>query len=195
MQWMTAQERHESREMMMRFRKRQEEQNRWQWEQMTKEYGVKMTCIGDINAEIERQDTISRTCKACGLICSNYDNKARHHNSDACRRRIASQRGVVFVPESKMPKYCIQCRQNVQLQSWKRHLVSKKHRDNESSAVEHKWFCPLCDKNFNTRKRPMRCFRNHVLHNKQHLRLCKLNMGLHNQLLEQLPKIHNTQVV
>ena len=193
MQWMTPQERQESQEMMVRFRAQQRRSEKWMWEDLSKEYGKQMTCQADIMEEIDRQDTQCRTCKTCGMISSTYDKMATHIGSEKCRKRVAEKLKIEYVPLGKMPKYCVLCKKSVQTQSWKRHLQSNEHRQIKTGKSKLFLYCPLCDKDFTERSRPKRCFKNHILKNKQHKRLSKLNGGVTQELL--LAKIHNTQVV
>ena len=193
MQWLTPEERIESRDMMMRFREQQRRSEKWMWESMSKECGRPMTCQADIMEEIDRQDTISRTCKTCGLICATYDKKAKHMNSENCRKRVAEKLNVEYVPHAKIPKYCVLCKKWVQTQSWKRHVYSNEHRGIQTVKSKLFLYCPLCDKDFTEKTRPKRSFKNHILNNKQHKRFSKLNGGVTQEIL--LAKIHNTQVV
>ena len=193
MQWMTSQERVESQEMMVRFREQQRRSEKWMWEELSKEYGRQMTCQADIMEEIDRQDTQCRTCKTCGLISSTYDKMATHIGSEKCRKRVAEKLKIEYVPLGKMPKYCVLCKKSVQAQSWKRHLQSNEHRQIKTKKSKLFLYCPLCDRDFSERARPKRCFKNHILNNKQHKRFSKLNGGVTQELL--LAKIHNTQVV
>ena len=164
--WMNERERQESREMMARYRESQDRRNTWFWESLSKECGQQMTCQGDILREIDRQDTKSRTCKQCNLVLADYDKLERHRDSAKCKRRIAEQNGNEFIPEGKIPKFCMVCKTHVQTQSWVRHIKSPKHL----SKIELQLlFCTVCKKDFSKKSRPKRAYAKH-LKNKIHLR-------------------------
>ena len=136
---------------------------------MSIEYGVSMTCYGDLLAEIDRQDEIFRTCKLCGFVASTADRKFKHMKSENCRERVAKKLGIPYVSEQVMPKYCKSCKCNVQTKHWKRHCKSVKH--NLSDPDLSLYFCKVCNKDFNRKSRPKRAYERH-LKNKVHLRKC-----------------------
>ena len=135
---------------------------------MSIEYGVKIECYGDLLAEIDRQDEIFRTCKLCGLLCESTQKRFAHKNSEKCRKRIAEQKGIEYVPKSKLPRYCEECKITIQMQNWERHLNSTKHLRNVSHHPMI-FYCHVCGKDFSNKVRPKRSYNNH-LKNKKHLK-------------------------
>ena len=167
--WMSPREITESREMMARFRVTQERNSQWYWDSLSKECGKKMTCRGDIYEEIDRVETLSRTCKKCNLILPDYDKLARHKDSTRCRKRIAEINGDRYVPKHMVPKLCTICNKTILTNSWSRHIQSKKHRKLSSQQKLQKLFCTVCGKDFSKKSRPKRAYAKH-LKNKVHLR-------------------------
>ena len=109
MQWIRPEELSEIRESAKRWKLEREQRDREAYRQMSIEYGVKIECYGDILAEIDRQDEKSRTCMLCGFIASTTSRIFSHRDSEHCRKRIAEQKGIPYVPHSKLPKFCKAC--------------------------------------------------------------------------------------
>ena len=168
MQWIRPQDLPEIRANAKKWKDEREKKDRLAYEQMSREYGVKITCYGDVLAEIDRLDTVFRTCKLCGLVCSSTDKILAHNNSENCRKRIAEKKGITYVPKAKMPRFCPHCEVAVQVQSWNRHVQSKTHL-NRVMMKEVCVYCATCNKDFSKKARPRRSYQNH-LKNKVHLR-------------------------
>ena len=168
MQWIRADELSDIRASALKWKLERERKDREDYRQMSAQYGVKIECYGDLIAEIDRQDTIFRTCKLCKMICATTTAIFAHHNSENCRKRVAKNKGVPYVPHSKLPKYCKDCKVTMQAQNWTRHITSTKHLQN-TSLKEDVFYCSVCKKDFSHKARPKRCFQKH-LKNKVHLR-------------------------
>ena len=168
MQWIRPDELAEIRASAKKWKLERERKDREAYQQMSKEYGVKIECYGDLLAEIDRQDTLFRTCKLCKMVCATTNAILAHHNSENCRKRIAQNQGVAYVPKNKLPKFCKDCKISMQTQNWTRHLTSVKHLHN-ISMKEDVFYCTICNKDFTHKARPKRCFQRH-LENKIHLR-------------------------
>ena len=168
MQWIRPEELSDIRASAKKWKLERERKDREDYRQMSKEYGVKIECYGDLIAEIDRQDTIFRTCKLCKMVCATTTAILAHRNSENCRKRIAQQSGLPYLPKTKLPKYCKYCKIVLQAQNWKRHLTSTKHLEN-ISMKEDVFYCSICNKDFTHKARPKRCFQKH-LDNKIHLR-------------------------
>ena len=168
MQWIRPDELTEIRASAKRWKLERERKDREDYRQMSKQYGVKMECYGDLIAEIDRQDTIFRTCKLCKMVCATTTAIFAHRNSENCRKRIAKNKGIPYVPNSKLPKYCKDCKVTLQTKNWTRHLTSTKHLEN-TSMKEDVFYCSICKKDFSNKSRPKRCFQKHQ-ENSVHLR-------------------------
>ena len=96
--------------------------------------------------EIDLLDTQSRTCKACGLICNDYDKLGKHVGSERCRRRMCEKQGKIFTPDAELPKYCKHCKMTMQRKSWSRHIKSVKHINNVANENRLPIYCPICNK-------------------------------------------------
>ena len=168
MQWIRPEELSEIRESAKRWKLERERRDREAYRQMTKEYGVKIECYGDILAEIDRQDEIYRTCKLCGFIESTTERIGTHRNSEKCRKRIAEKKGIRYVPKSQLPKFCKACNTFVQAKNWTRHQTAVKHLKN-ISGEEDVYYCTICNKDFTHKSRPKRSYERH-LKNKIHLK-------------------------
>ena len=168
MQWIRPEELSEIRASAKKWKLERERRDREAYRQMSKEYGVKIECYGDLIAEIDRQDEIFRTCKLCGFISSTTDRTLAHRNSEKCRKRIAEKKGIPYVPKCQLPKFCKACNTTVQACSWTRHLTSVKHLKN-ISGKEDVYYCTTCHKDFTHKSRPKRSYERH-LKNKTHLK-------------------------
>ena len=64
--------------------------------------GLGVTGLDDIIRQTEENVRNSKTCKLCGLYCSNYHLLEHHRNSQKCLKRQATQKGEVFkkIPEN-----------------------------------------------------------------------------------------------
>ena len=180
MQWIRPEELKDIRASALRWKVERERKDREDYRRMSVEYGVKIECYGDLIAEIDRQDTIFRTCKICKMICATTTAIFAHRGSENCRKRVAKNKGVPYVPQSKLPKYCKDCKVTLQAQNWSRHLTSTKHLQN-ISLKEDVFYCSICDKDFSHKARPKRCFQRH-LKNKVHLRKSILRPSLDTSL-------------
>ena len=108
--WYNAEQQQEIRESERRWKQTQEKNRVRHMQAISREFGKKFETYADIMQEIDLLDTQSRTCKACGKVCKNYDNLGKHVGSENCRKRVAEKRGLTFVPDAKLPKYCKHCK-------------------------------------------------------------------------------------
>ena len=192
MQWYTAKQREELREGERRWKLTQEKNRVRHMQSISREFGKKFETYGDLMNEIDLLDTQSRTCKACGFICNDYDKLAKHVGSERCRRRMCEKQGKVFTPDAEIPKFCPHCKEMMQRKSWSRHIKSVKHINNVSNENRLPIFCPICKKDFFHMVRPRREFEKHLARNVKHKKLCKNNPEkqiIHADLLEKIMKL------
>ena len=192
MEFITPAQRQEIRESDRRWKLTQEKSRVRHMQAISREFGKKFETYADIMQEIDALDTLSRTCKACGLLCSDYDKLARHVGSEKCRRRVCEKQGKIFTPDAELPKYCRPCKMTMQRKSWSRHIKSVKHINNVSNENRLPIFCPICKKDFFHMVRPRREFEKHLARNVKHKKLCKdnpENQIIHADLLEKVTKL------
>ena len=192
MQWYTAKQREELREGERRWKLTQEKNRVRQMQSISREFGKKFETYGDLMNEIDLLDTQSRTCKACGLICNDYDKLGKHVGSERCRRRMCEKQGKIFTPDAEIPKYCKHCKLTMQTKSWTRHIKSTKHKNNVAKENCLPIHCPICNKDFFHMKRPRRQFEKHLARNPRHKKLCKdnpENQIIHAELHEKIMKL------
>jgi hypothetical protein len=192
MDWYTAEQRVELRESERRWKINQETNRVRHMQAISREFGKKFETYADLMNEIDLLDTQSRTCKACGLICNDYDKLARHVGSERCRERLCKKQGKIFTPDAEIPKYCKHCKDTMQTKSWSRHIKSKKHINNVSKQNSLPIYCSICNKDFFQMKRPRRSFYEHLTKNPKHRKLCKdnpENQMIHAELLEKVNKL------
>ena len=192
MQWYTAEQRQELRESERRWKLTQEKNRVRHMQSISREFGKKFETYGDLMNEIDLLDTQSRTCKACGLICNDYDKLGKHVGSERCRRRMCEKQGKIFTPDAELPKYCKHCKMTMQRKSWSRHITSVKHKNNVAKENCLPIHCPICNKDFFHMKRPRRQFEKHLAKNVKHKKLCKdnpENQIIHAELLEKIMKL------
>ena len=192
MEFITPAQRQEIRESDRRPSLTQGNRSRRHTWGVSREFGKKFETYADIMEEIDALDTQSRTCKACGLICNDYDKLARHVGSERCRERLCKKQGKIFTPDAEIPKYCKHCKMTMQKKSWTRHIKSVKHINNVAKENRLPIFCPICNKDFFHMKRPRRQFEKHLARNVKHKKLCRdnpENQIIHDQLHEKIMKL------
>ena len=192
MDWYTAKQRVELRESERRWKITQETNRVRHMQAISREFGKKFETYADLMNEIDLLDTQSRTCKACGLVCNDYDKLGRHVGSARCRERVCKKQGKIFIPTAQLPKYCTHCKMTMQRKSWPRHIKSVKHLNNREK--QNKWpiYCPICDKDFYQMQRPRRELERHLARNVKHKKLCKdnpENQIIHAEMLERILKL------
>ena len=192
MEFHTPAQRQELRESDRRWKLTQEKSRVRHMQAISREFGKKFETYADIMQEIDALDTLSRTCKACGLLCNDYDKLARHVGSERCRRRVCDKQGKIFTPDAELPKYCKHCKMTMQTKSWSRHIKSTKHINNVANENRLPLYCPICNKEFFKMKRPRRSFHEHLTKNPQHKKLIKdnpENQIIHANLYEKIMKL------
>ena len=146
--------------------------------------GLGVTGLDDIIRQTEENVRNSKTCKLCGLYCSNYHLLEHHRNSQKCLKRQAARKGESFVMKKDTRKHCKICNMSILHYNWTRHVEGTHHTENVRILNEPAFQCTVCDKIFKG-GRPKRMLQRHM-RSKKHLK--KLdepgNKWKHNALLK-----------
>ena len=145
--------------------------------------GLGVTGLDDIIRQTEENVRRSKTCRLCGLYCSNYYTLEKHRHSQKCKKRQAEQKGKEFVMTKDTRKQCDLCNKSIMFYNWTRHLEGVNHKEKVRLLNEPAFQCTVCDKIFKG-ARPKRMLQRHM-RSKKHLEKLGLpgNKWKHSALL------------
>ena len=153
-----------------RFREESTKNQKLQFARDSEEFGVTLRSLNDYDRICEELVEKALTCKACSLVCTDFNLLERHTDSEACRMRVAARDGIDYVPRAKEKVYCPICKQYYLRYGLKRHEESTKHLGNlKKIRCEERFECVLCHKVFKG-PRAKRLLKRHRLSGKKHLR-------------------------
>ena len=121
----------------------------------------------EMQAEIARQEIRNRTCPECGFKAKDiWHLDYRHRGSKKCSQNQAERDGTSFVPESEQLVIC-ECGFELQRRSLSKHKNGDLHK-NRLAKKNNRYYCLVCDKDFNKSKRAKKAFDQHCK-GKKHL--------------------------
>lgn len=158
------------------------ERQRWAFENISLEAGVKIQSIEDIYAATEANLTKHMlTCPKCKKVLPTYARVLNHMDSVTCRKRVAELNGHEYTPPGSIRYPCKFCGEDVRKCNWVRHEQSAKHKRNvEKLNVQPKkkekktYECQVCKKKYSG-DRATRDFKRH-LKSKKHLTLTRITI-------------------
>ena len=92
--------------------------------------GLGVTGLDDIIRQTEENVRRSKTCRLCGLYCSNYYTLEKH----------------VMTKDTR--KQCDICNKSIMFYNWTRHLEGVNHKEKVRLLNEPAFQCTVCDKIF-----------------------------------------------
>ena len=120
-----------------------------------------------LQAQIARQEIRNRTCPECGFKAKDiWHLDYRHRGSKKCLLNQAERDGTSFVPESEQLVIC-ECGYELQCRNLSKHKNGDLHK-NRLAKANNRFFCRVCDKDFNHVKRPKKAYTQHCA-GKRHL--------------------------
>ena len=125
----------------------------------------------DIQREIKGQELKMRTCPLCAQVCkTQHHMDYRHRNSEACKKRVATQRGGLYIPKTHEKVTC-ECGYRLFRINLYKHKQGTLHQNNLQRKMG--FVCDLCSY---TAKgtRPKRDFEKHCLGKKHLLKISRL---------------------
>ena len=136
-----------------------------------KRWEAKHGTYEEMQRSFKAQELGMRTCPVCSQVCkTQHHMDYRHRNSEACKKRVATQRGCLYIPKSHEMVTC-SCGYRLFRVNLERHKQGDLHKNNLQRKAG--FVCNLC--NYIAKgSRPKRDFEKHCLGKRHLLKIARL---------------------